>query len=80
MGKIISERASQKSGAEEEMSRLDYLRDVWRKKKRMAGGGECGKEGSEDGGLGGKLKELYEDEKRRIVEKGIAGTIAEHKT
>ena len=49
----------------------------------MAGGGECGKEGSEDGdngGLGGKLKELYEDEKRRIAEKGIAGTIAEHKT
>ena len=49
----------------------------------MAGGGECGKVGSEDGdngGLGGKLKELYEDEKRRIAEKGIAGTIAEHKT
>ena len=40
---------------------------------------DCGKEGGE-GGIGGKLKELYEDEKRRIVEKGIAGTIAEHKT
>jgi hypothetical protein len=53
-----------------------FQREEKRKQKRM---GDCGKEGS-DGGIGVKLKELYEDEKRRIVEKGIAGTIAEHKT
>ena len=42
----------------------------------------AGSEGEEGGGGGvsSKLKDLYEDEKRRIAEKGIAGTIAEHKT
>jgi hypothetical protein len=46
--------------------------------KDTAGGGNAGGGGGE--GLCGKLQELYEDEKRRINEKGIAGTIAEHKT
>ena len=41
--------------------------------------GEKGCGGGSEG-LGGKLKELYEDEKRRINEKGITGAIAEHKT
>ena len=44
----------------------------------MADSGEGGGKGGE--GIGGKLKELYEDEKRRINEKGITGAIAEHKT
>ena len=43
-----------------------------------AGDGGAGAGGGE--GLCGKLQELYEDEKRRINEKGIAGAIAEHKT
>jgi hypothetical protein len=36
--------------------------------------GDCGKEGS-DGGIGVKLKELYEDEKRRIVERASLGRL-----
>jgi len=40
---------------------------------------DCANEGQKAGG-GGTLRGLYEDEKRRIKEKGISGTIAEHKT
>ena len=33
-----------------------------------------------DSNAASALRGLYEDEKRRIAEKGIAGAIAEHKT